>query len=647
MRFSLLVVMVLRCLMANGQIDTIPFINSKLGIQTLLDLDSLNDGNQATVATYLRLPIRETPSIVSVLTEVDIKQSGARDLRELLMLLPGIDFEVDVQNNLGIGIRGLWGVEGKVLVLWDGNVMNETAYGSFSFNQHIFLGNIERIEVIRGPGSAIYGGMAGLAVINITSKNYAESYTNGFISQTIGSSSNRLSQQIWQCGLGNKWKKGFSLNVTGTFAKANISNRMEKKGINYADSSAIDTQQLGIQGQYKNLDFSVLYDGHTQDIIDGPGRTLFSGWYGQINYRWKISEKLTLFPTIRLKIQEPWNYEGVPGPLGDSVNTLNHRYTTGLRFQFEPNNQVSLITGLEYFLDDAIFSLTNQFFSNGKDRVAFTNLAAFAQGIYKTKWINLTAGARIDMHSAFGPAFVPRVGITRMIRQWHIKAIYSKAFKAPNIITLDANPTIKPERISTAEIETGYQTKAGLSINANVFYTMVNNPIIYSSVNGFDNEYINGDYISAAGGEIAMGLHKAWGKLSANYSFYRTVSNRVPEFEVANQSSKFLGFPQHKLAGNASVTLSKQMALSTSLIFQSNKYFYNNDNQLSFKPGIAQLNVSFSKRNLFYNGLSVDAGVYNVLNQNLWYVIPYKIEANTTPQMGREFILKLTFQLNR
>jgi outer membrane cobalamin receptor len=125
-------------------------------------------------ATRQSVPIRESAGIVTLLDRSDIQASGARDLVELLRMVPGLDFGSDTNGVVGIGVRGNWGHDGKVLLLVDGLDMVEPLYGTNPFGGHYPLGNVERIEVIRGPGSAVYGGFAELAVINVITRRGAK-----------------------------------------------------------------------------------------------------------------------------------------------------------------------------------------------------------------------------------------------------------------------------------------------------------------------------------------------------------------------------------------------------------------------------------------------------------------------------------------
>src|SRR5690606_9607236 len=84
-------------------------------------------------ASKKALASRETPSIVSVVTRDDIQRSGARDLIDVLRLVPGFDFGADVSFVTGIALRGAWSLEGKILIMLDGHELNELMYQNVAF----------------------------------------------------------------------------------------------------------------------------------------------------------------------------------------------------------------------------------------------------------------------------------------------------------------------------------------------------------------------------------------------------------------------------------------------------------------------------------------------------------------------------------
>src|SRR5688500_648646 len=80
------------------------------------------------VSSSKALTTRETPSIISLITAEEIRNSGARDLTDILRLVPGFEIGQDLQFVLGLGLRGSWANEGKVLVMMDGQQFNELLY---------------------------------------------------------------------------------------------------------------------------------------------------------------------------------------------------------------------------------------------------------------------------------------------------------------------------------------------------------------------------------------------------------------------------------------------------------------------------------------------------------------------------------------
>ena len=159
-------------------VEAEPVDMSTLDLEALLSLET-------DVASATELTLRESPAIITVISRDELVRVGARDLMDALALVPGVGFGVDVQGVVGIGFRGLWGHEGKVLLLVDGQPMNEVLYGTLQFGNHIPVELIERIEIIRGPGSVVYGGFAELAVIDVITRT-AAALEGGAVAATYG-----------------------------------------------------------------------------------------------------------------------------------------------------------------------------------------------------------------------------------------------------------------------------------------------------------------------------------------------------------------------------------------------------------------------------------------------------------------------------
>lgn len=119
-------------------------------------------------ASQVAEPVREAPVPVTLITREMIEESGARNLLELLTLyVPGMTRAED-HNELNVAMRGIYASsQQKILILLDGHRLNSRAYSSANPDFSIGLDKLKRIEVLRGPGSSIYGNVALTAVINL------------------------------------------------------------------------------------------------------------------------------------------------------------------------------------------------------------------------------------------------------------------------------------------------------------------------------------------------------------------------------------------------------------------------------------------------------------------------------------------------
>jgi len=120
------------------------------------------------------LPLSETPSSVTVIPAAEISAMGYRTLGEALRWVRGL-FVTDDRNYTFLGVRGLQrpgDYNNKILLTLDGHSLNGAVYGDAAFGteQGIDLEQVERIEVVRGPGSTIYGSYAALAVVNVVTR---------------------------------------------------------------------------------------------------------------------------------------------------------------------------------------------------------------------------------------------------------------------------------------------------------------------------------------------------------------------------------------------------------------------------------------------------------------------------------------------
>ncbi len=179
---------------------------------SLLDL-SLEELTQVKViiATGTEQVINEAPATVTVITSDDIKKTGATNLTEILESVPGVHI-----NTNAFGDRPLVHMRGtgsfQTLLMVNGNETRDLMWAFGIFWKGIPVSAIERIEVIRGPGSALYGADASAGVINVITK------TAGKIKDTeVGLRAGSFATKTAFMQSGSEWN-GFDLGITAEFS---------------------------------------------------------------------------------------------------------------------------------------------------------------------------------------------------------------------------------------------------------------------------------------------------------------------------------------------------------------------------------------------------------------------------------------------
>lgn len=179
---------------------------------------SLEELGNIEVTSVSKSPVKlsQTPAAIYVITQEDIRRSGARSLPEALRLAPGVDVAQIDGVKWAVGIRGFQSrLSRDILVLIDGrSVYDPLFHGVYWEVQDTLLEDIDRIEVIRGPGGTIWGANAVNGVINIITKSAKEtkgalvsagggSVNQGFLDFREGGGNDKFSYRVYGKGTDN------------------------------------------------------------------------------------------------------------------------------------------------------------------------------------------------------------------------------------------------------------------------------------------------------------------------------------------------------------------------------------------------------------------------------------------------------------
>ncbi|MBK5284908.1 MAG: TonB-dependent receptor plug domain-containing protein [Bacteroidia bacterium] len=616
---------------------------------------------EISVASHKPLTQRESPGIVTLITEEEIKNSGATDLMDVLQMVPGIEFGCDVQGVVGIGVRGNWAHEGKVLMLWDGHPLNENLYSTVQLGNHYPVDRIKRIEIIRGPGAAIYGGYAEYAVINIISKSDKE--FNGIEALlSYGQMQHAFSHRNVTLSAGRS-QGDFSCNISLFAGEGNRSDRIysDNSGTSFkmADNSKLNPMFGELNFAWKNFSLSTLVDNYFMTTRDGYDDATqiaypnsFTSYSIQSKYKIELKNNFNVTPLLNFRHELPWNYSDSPNA-GDnypSYNIATERATFNVTASKDFNEKTNFIFGGETYRDRATNKTADDFFANGKSDVEYTNYSGFAQGIIQTSLANFTAGARYHYNKKYPSSFVPRLAVTKAFSKTHFKILYSKAFRTPSIENINAGLNIKPEKTTTMEFETGWNPNGFWSLTANVFDITTTDPIIYYYET--EDSYKNGTENGTRGFEVSSICRNKNILILASYSYYTTAGkNSVDDYSAEIGKNYTLGFANHKINVKLSYDISRRVTLCYVHNWLSERQSFsgidvNGNNTFVTHSPQHQSNISCRLKNIFTSGLTAEFGVNNIWDTEIIFIQPYKTNHGFLPGTSREVHVSLCYNFD-
>jgi len=630
-----------------------------------LSLDDLLNIKVTVASGDKGMTLRESPGIISLITSEEIKNSGARDLMDVLNLVPGIGFGMDVQGVVGISARGNWAHEGKILLMVDGQEFNELSFATLQFGNHFPVENIERIEMIRGPGSAIYGGFAELGVIKITTKTGSDLGKTEF-TQSYSQMKDSFGRQSRTLVYGTKFDSG-SFDMNAYYSQGNRSDRdmsdFYEDTYSMENNSELDSFMLNLSLKLDGFSARYLRDEYEltqRDIffVNAPYaiQQAFNSDFFELKYKWAIADNFTITPEYNLKKQEPWKSDDQavreleeldPDSYGGQffdpdVQRETYRVTASWDWSEDDN----LIFGASRYEDDstvrgALYNHPdlNIRDSNDVEKSSHDNNALFAQALMQTNSGNYTFGFRWVDHSVAGTSFLPRLGYTNVWDKFHFKGLWSKAFRAPvvqNIIDFRDEETgatsIKPETTTVTEFEFGYQISSNLFLTTNIYDIVIEDPIVYY----FDDAdaYRNYEEVGTRGLEIEARYKQDWGYLNVGFSHYQVSDNKVDQYAVQSvdyeviDDNQLVGMPQQKLTFNAHIKLNEDWSINPSLVYESKKYGYTaateeDDLIVEELSSTTLVNLNIIRQGLFDGLMDIHFGVYNLLDDEVDYVQPY------------------------
>ena len=391
-------------------------------------------------------------------------------------------------------------------------------------------------------------------------------------------------------------------------------------------------------------------------IKQGSVSSEFNSLFAELKYSKKLNNKITFTPRFNYKSNEPWKspaYDDEP-----AYHIQGTRLTENIILSYDPNRKINVIIGAESYQDNAKYQTDSTFFTDNKTSVSYLNYAGFAQGQIKTKFANLILGARFDKNSAFGQAFVPRVGITKIINNFHYKFLFGKSFRAPSIANFDAADSngIKPEFSNVLELEIGYKISKNSFFTINAFDITTNEPIVYYNnydtlTNASIDLYTNFGSCGTQGVEAEYKLKNKKFSLILNYAYYTAANKtRISLYESKSPAS-LLAFANHRANVSATYLINEELSLNTTASFYGKRWgavgMDSLENPILEKTDSKILLNAFVNYQTKIKGFVIGAGVYDALNQKFTFIQPYNGGHPALPGPSREFLIRVQYRLQK
>jgi len=414
---------------------------------------------EINVASNIVTEIQKQPVSISSISNEELILSGARTLADAIMIyVPGF-FLVEDQDDVIAGFRGLApDNNSKVMLLINGqNINTEWFWGPPSvILNSMNYDYIEKIEIIRGPGSVVLGQGAMLGVINIVTKS--GNYLPKNAKEGTFSYANGLNKY-------NKTSGDFSIHQANFhqytyFARSNYDGQLlrnegwakDKKNEGYEGGKVFEigtrlkktaNNQLFSSLNYKRLSFHVLYADQEKDLYNFyRDRNVFLQKLISLStiYNFHISNKITIKTSINAT-SDNFGLKSVDGYIlgGTRENRFNGKIIANMNELF-PGNKLAL--GVEYskFMFGRENHEGNNFIINAIDTTSIKNysayltnanieniwgynanlnvLSAFFENYYSiNKYLDLFIAFRFDNHEYWGNNLSPRLGLNTMITQ--------------------------------------------------------------------------------------------------------------------------------------------------------------------------------------------------------------------------------------
>ncbi|MFT4736087.1 MAG: outer membrane receptor for ferrienterochelin and colicins [Cyclobacteriaceae bacterium] len=473
--------------------------------------------------------IINSPIIVDVISSQVLVNNQSISLSEGLKFQPGLRIETDCQtcNYTQLRMNGLQGGYSQILI--NSRPIFSPLTGLYGMEQ-LPTNMIERIEVVRGGGSALYGTGAIGGTVNIITKIPQENnYSVGYLRQNISGAA----EDIWT-GNGSLVNSQKDMGIS-FFVNRRNREWFDANGDNFSELPSIENLSFGtsaffMPSQQKKIDISLSYINEYRyggEMIDTPAHLAQQAeerthkvLVGNVNYEAKLQNgNSAINGYIAAQYTDRDHYTGIrPDEISlDADHLANPPYGTsfnltlqgGLQFDHNFKNFLGgsnlVTTGIEYVQDDILDEIEAY---NFKVDQTTQNLGSFLQSDWEVSdRFNLLSGIRVDQHNFIdGLIASPRISaLYRPISNMQLRVTYGTGFRAPQAFDADLHIAFAGGGVSRVILADELERERSRSLSGSVNYDKASDRMIYGfTVEGFYT-YLKDAFVLQAIGQDEFG----------------------------------------------------------------------------------------------------------------------------------------------
>jgi outer membrane receptor for ferrienterochelin and colicins len=636
-----------------------------LKMEELLNM-SLEELMNVDVSTAAKVSqkMRETPATIRIITADQIRERGYFTLEQALADLPGFQFRNINGFNTYSFLRGLPSQNNLILLLVDGIQINELNSGGFYGGGQFDLANTERIEVVYGPASALYGTNAISGIINIITRK-PEKPNSGHISGALGNF--KTSSLDFGYEHTNR-SNDLGFRIAGMYKTSGKADLREGKGdYNWTDSMENFEDDYAVNGYFRYRNFTA---GLTSQLKQSSRTTNyktigdqyldrgtvwniwflngFAGYTYDKNKTWSNSSRIYFRKSNVLNNTIGSIMKADSDSAGDQVGYYRPNRLIGLenQFNYHPTNSLYFIAGLNYE-HESIAENFSQSHSDSQDIIPPTPgkpaklendlLSIYMQGqFWFLKYFQFVAGARQDFSSYYHQVLTPRFALVYNFRKFTSKFMYSEAFRAPRPWDYSAgigNPDLMPEKMKSSEIFMSYSLSKFVNLEGSVYRNHLSKLLVIDYIDSLGNwRWLNSEKVSTTGLEAGFNFKRN------RIGFYGYYTFNSPKDKNGNLIAEIA-----KHVANAGVSLNLYKGLNLHLA----GYYYGqriNPKKIAATgtniiDGAFILNGTLGWFN--FHGMNLQLLANNILDTEYYH--PSNLTPDRYRQPQRSFLLKATW----